>query len=118
MSELLQKQFTFTRLVASLIEKAYALGYTLAFEEAWRTPEQAALNAKRGIGITHSLHTERLAIDFNLFKDGIWLEKSEDFLELGKYWESLSTPGFNCTWGGRFTRPDGNHFSIEDNGIK
>ncbi|HBJ0947911.1 TPA: M15 family metallopeptidase, partial [Escherichia coli] len=32
----------------------------------------------------------------------------------GEYWESLGG-----SWGGRFkSRPDGNHFSLEHNGVR
>ncbi len=115
-TSLLEKQQTFTRLTASLIEFAYSHGYSMTYGEAYRTSEQAKLNAIHGKGIAHSLHTDRLAVDFNLFKDGVWLQKSEDFKLLGEYWESLSTPGFECCWGGRFG--DGNHFSVADGGRK
>lgn len=86
----------------------------LAIGEAYRTPEQAALNAKKGSGITNSLHTQRLAVDFNLFVNGQYKTDTADYLPLGEYWESLGG-----TWGGRFkSRPDGNHFSLEHNGVR
>ena len=106
-----QKQRRFTRLIGLLIEYAYAQGFELTFGEAWRTPEQAALNAKTGKGIANSLHIDRLAVDFNLFRNGKWLSASEDHKPLGEYWESLAP---DCVWGGRFG--DGNHYSIRHNG--
>ena len=106
-----QKQRRFTRLIGLLIEYAYAHGFELSFGEAWRTPEQAALNAKTGKGIANSLHIDRLAVDFNLFRNGKWLSASEDHKPLGEYWESLAP---DCVWGGRFG--DGNHYSIRHNG--
>lgn len=115
MERLRQKQSRFVRLVGLLIEYAYANGYELTFAEAYRTPEQAELNSKSGRGIGNSLHTQRLAVDLNLFKDDEYLTKTEDYLELGEYWESL---GKDCAWGGRFKRQDGNHFSIEHNGVR
>ncbi|MCT2387302.1 M15 family metallopeptidase [Erwinia pyrifoliae] len=109
-----QKQQQFTQMVGQLIGWAFANGYGLTLGEAWRTPEQARLNAKSGAGIANSLHTERLAIDFNLFIDGVWQTDSRAFLPLGEYWESIGG-----AWGGRFTsRPDGNHFSLEHNGVR
>ncbi|HEK0401007.1 TPA: M15 family peptidase, partial [Proteus mirabilis] len=68
-----EKQRKFTRMIADLIIFAYDNGYELTFSEAYRTPEQAKLNAKSGIGIKNSLHTQRLAVDFNLFKNGVYL---------------------------------------------
>ncbi|MFQ9337055.1 MAG: hypothetical protein ACLR2M_00350 [Varibaculum sp.] len=46
-----EKQQLFTVMVASLIHWAEEHGYRLTFGEAYRTPEQAALNAKKGSGI-------------------------------------------------------------------
>lgn len=111
MSALLEKQQLFAVMVADLINHANSLGYALTFGEAYRTPEQAALNAAKGTGIKNSLHTDRLAIDFNLFKDAKWLQQTEDFEPLGVFWESIGG-----TWGGRFG--DGNHFSMEHQGRK
>ena len=110
-----EKQSLFTQLVGLLIERAYSEGYELTFGDAYRSPEKAAENARGGTGIANSLHTLRLAIDLNLFRDGVWLQSTEDFRPLGEFWESLAT---GCCWGGRFNRPDGNHFSIEHNGVK
>jgi hypothetical protein len=113
METLRQKQSRFVRLVGQLISYAYSQGYELTFGEAWRTPEQARLNAAKGKGISNSLHLDRLAIDFNLFKDGKFLDKSEDHKLLGEYWESLDK---DTAWGGRFN--DGNHYSIKHGGRK
>lgn len=111
-----EKQSLFVRLVARLIEHAYASGYELTFAEAYRTPAQAAIYAARGAGIKDSLHCDRLAIDLNLFKDGVYLTKSEDYKPLGDFWKTLDPA---CSWGGDFiSRPDGNHFSITHNGVR
>lgn len=117
MSETLgQKQRRFVRLVGKLIEFAYSTGFEFTFAEAYRTPEQAALNAKTGAGISKSLHILRLAIDLNLFEDGVYLTDSQAHAPLGAYWKTLDA---DCRWGGDFTgRPDGNHYSIEHEGIK
>lgn len=96
-----------------LIEHAYSLGYTLTFGEAWRTPEQAKWNAQEGKGISHSVHMDRLAVDFNLFKGGKYLGETADHQPLGEFWEKLAP---QCRWGGRFG--DGNHYSFEYNGVK
>lgn len=110
-----QQQSEFVRLVAKLIEFAYANGMELTFGEAWRTPEQAALNAKKGSGISNSLHIERLAIDINLFVGGVFVDSSAGHTRLGEYWESLHP---RCRWGGRFKRPDGNHYSYSPDGVR
>lgn len=108
-----EAQRKFTAMIGQLIQFAYDHGYELTFGEAYRTPEQAQLNAQKGIGISNSLHTKRLAVDFNLFYSGIYLTKTEQYKELGEYWESIGG-----TWGGRFSKPDGNHFSLEWEGVK
>lgn len=111
-----EKQRLFCQLVGRLIDWAYANGFELTFGEAYRTPEQAALNAQKGSGIANSLHTQRLAVDLNLFRDGIYLTDSASYKPLGNFWKSLDP---DCCWGGDFvSRPDGNHFSITYNGVK
>lgn len=111
-----EKQRLFTRLVGELIEFAYKSGYELTFGDAFRSDEQIAEKVKAGVGIKNSLHGKRLAIDFNLFKDGVFLITTEDHLQLGIFWEGLHPL---CRWGGRFKpKPDGNHYSLEHNGVK
>lgn len=109
-----QKQRLFTRMVARLIEYAYANGYELTFGDAYRDPRvHGAVGTKKSYSSASSLHKERLAIDFNLFKDGKYLTASEDHLPLGEFWESMGG-----TWGGRFRNPgpDGNHYSLAHGG--
>lgn len=105
------KQREFPLMLAALITWAYEQGYEITLGEAFRTPEQAALNAQNGSGIANSLHTQRLAIDLNLFKDGVYLTETADHEPLGKKWEEIGG-----SWGGRFG--DGNHYSIEHNGVR
>ena len=115
-SPLLQAQFKFASMLPALFGKIYVLGYTYTLGEAYRTPEQALSNAKKGIGIAHSLHCMRLAIDLNIFKDGVYLTDGKQFKSIGDYWKSLDP---NNAWGGDFTtKPDGNHFSYSYGGVK
>lgn len=108
-----QKQQKFTTMVGQLIEWATKNGYGLTFGEAYRTEAQAAQYAQEGKGIAHSLHCKRLAVDFNLFIDGVYQTDSASYSPLGEFWESIGG-----SWGGRFARVDGNHFSLEHDGIK
>ena len=110
-----EKQREFPLAVAALITWAYQEGYEITFGEAYRTPEQAEWNAQQGKGIANSLHTKRLAVDLNLFKDGEYLTRSEDYAPLGQKWKTLHP--LAC-WGGDFSRPDGNHFSFEHEGVR
>ena len=119
MISLREKQSRFALLVARLIQEADRRGYAVTFGEAYRSPEEAARLAKAGKGISKSLHTQRLAIDLNLFKDGVYLGASEAYRPLGEWWEGQSTTEIQCCWGGRFTpRSDGNHFSVSHSGRK
>jgi hypothetical protein len=108
-----QKQRLFTKLLGQLIAWAYENGMELTFGEAWRTPEQAKLNADRGVGIRNSLHGERLAVDLNLFVGGVYIDSTEGHRRLGMQWESMHP---NCRWGGRFK--DGNHYSFSPDGVR
>lgn len=116
-----ERQRDFPPMVAALITWAYNNGFKITFGEAYRTPEQAALNASRGTGIANSLHTQRLAIDLNLFKDGVFLGDPsipaatviENYRPLGEYWESLGG-----SWGARFNKPDVDHFSLQWEGVR
>lgn len=109
----LQEEFAIS--AARLILKAKELGYGVTFGEAWRSPEQAALNAAKGTGISNSLHTERLAIDLNIFKNGVYLTDGTGHRELGVWWKTL---GPMYRHGGDFKKPDHNHYSITPDGIR
>lgn len=107
-----QKQRHFTRMLGLLIEYAYQQGYELTFGDAYRDPRlHGEMGVKKSYSAAKSVHKLRLAVDFNLFKDGKYLTATEDYKQLGEYWESLG----GC-WGGRFN--DGNHFSLEHEGCK
>lgn len=108
-------QEEFAQSAAKLIQKAAELGYGVTLGEAWRTQEQASLDAAKGIGIAHSLHEERLAIDLNLFKDGIFLTAPDAYIQLGDFWKTLG-PAYR--YGGDFTSKDYDHFSISPDGIR
>jgi hypothetical protein len=109
------KQRRFTELVGRLIQFAYSSGFELTFGEAYRTPEQAALNAQKGVGIAKSLHMQRLAIDLMLFIDDVWQTAPEAYKPLGDYWKSLDPL---CRWGGDFKMKDAVHFSMEHEGVQ
>jgi hypothetical protein len=109
------KQKLFARLLVQLFTIAFDLGYEITLGEAWRPPVTAAYYAGTGQGIKNSNHTLRLAVDINLFKNGVYLTATEDYKFLGDHWKVLNSL---CRWGGDFKgRPDGNHFSLENNGV-
>jgi hypothetical protein len=93
-----EQQFEFTRAVGELLSYIYYMGY------------QATLGCARcqlvGHHKSYSKHYVGLAIDINLFKDGVYLKETSDHLIFGEHWERLGG-----SWGGRFKNPDGNHYS-------
>lgn len=113
MSELTlgQKQRLFARALARLLDQAHKLGFEVTLGEAWRSTATARVMAEQGRGIANSLHVDRLAIDLNLFRDGVYLTDGAAHRELGEWWEGQHEL---FRWGGRFR--DGNHYSIEHNG--
>ena len=80
------------------------MGFDITLGDAYRDP-------RCPYGRPKSLHKKRLAIDLNLFKDGVYLTSTDDHLPLGEYWESIGG-----SWGGRFN--DGNHYSLAHDGMR
>lgn len=109
-----QKQRLFTKLVAQLIQYAYAQGYELTLGDAYRDPRvHGDVGVKKSYSSANSVHKQRLAIDLNLFKGGVYQTSTEAHKPLGEYWKSLHPL---CRWGGDFGTPDGNHYSMTHEG--
>ena len=105
-----EKQRVFTLLIAKLVAFAYSEGFELTFGDAYRDPRvHGAVGVKKTYSSANSVHKDRLAVDFNLFKNGKFLTSSEDHKALGAYWKTLHE---DCRWGGDFSKPDGNHYSM------
>ena len=119
MSKLLKLQGEFTKAVSRLLELACEDNALVTIGEVYRTDAQAELNAKLGVGIRNSLHRLSLAIDIRLFREdnGVYkyLTDSEDYRTLGEWWEGQHPL---ARWGGRFSKPDGGHFSFEWKGVR
>jgi hypothetical protein len=100
-----------------LFDKAHELGFEATEGDGFRDPRAfGELGARGPYGHPKSGHKQKLAFDINLFKvnaDGsvTYCSKTEDHRPLGEWWESQGG-----TWGGRFE--DGNHYSLEHEGIK
>jgi hypothetical protein len=105
------KQRLFAGLVGNLLAYIYQSGYEVTLDWAYRPPEVAEYYAQIGVGIRSSLHTLKLAVDLNLFKDRTWLRATEDHRPIGEWWEKQHAL---CRWGGKFG--DGNHYSLEHEG--
>ena len=109
-----QQQELFMRLLPRLIDKAHELGYELRGGDLFRDPRSHGRLGKPGpYGNKYSCHKLKLAIDLNLFKDGVYLSATEDHRPLGEWWEKQHEL---CCWGGRFN--DGNHYSLTYQGLK
>lgn len=91
-----KKQSRFVKMVALLVQYAELLGYELTYGDTY-----AQVGHK-----PNSFHYKRLAVDFNLFKDGKFLTETSDHEPLGKFWKFIGG-----TWGGDFKNKDGNHYS-------
>lgn len=115
MSELLQRQFRFSRMIAEFVVWLYEQGYTVQKGDSWRSTDklyvpggeegfeddakysyQELLFYNRKTKVTNSKHNDRLAEDLLVWKEFKQLTK-EEYRPLGEYWESMGG-----RWGGRF----------------
>ena len=90
-----KQQSLFVKAVGYLISYAHSLGYELTFGDTY---------AGKFLHRHGSFHDKGLAIDLNLFKNGVYLDKTSDHILLGEYWKLLGG-----SWGGDWE--DGNHYS-------
>ena len=96
-----KQQFRFTFMVKELLDFYYKNGYNVAMGDVWSKPEYGAHSK-------NSKHYDKLAIDLNLFNNrGVFLTRTKDHEPGGLFWESMGG-----TWGGRFEKKDGNHYSL------
>jgi len=91
-----KQQSEFAAKVPRLIDKAIELGYEVTLGDAYRDP-------RCPYGSKSSRHKIRMAIDLNLFLNGVYLADTESHELLGEWWEEQGG-----IWGGRFE--DGNHY--------
>src|SRR5690242_19312946 len=104
-----EKQSLFVFNIHLLIEWAYRNGFELTFGEVYRTAEQQAIYLASGISKTqNSRHLVRLAVDFNIFRNGLLINSPIDIKPLGDYWVTLNTDN---VWGGDFNR---NHSVLDE----
>jgi hypothetical protein len=109
-----QKQELFAVLIAQHIIWLHSKGYRTRIGDVFRDPRAFGKVGEKGpYGSAYSMHKGKCAADLNLFKDGKYLNKTEDHLESGRKWESRHPL---CCWGGRFD--DGNHYSLTHEGRK
>lgn len=108
-----QKQRMFTRMIADLIQFAYEQGYELTFGDAFRDPRvHGEFGSKESYSAAKSVHKLKLAVDFNLFINDLYIQSSQHdaWVILHEYWSQL---------GGADAIPnDANHFSLEHEGVR
>lgn len=110
------KQQNFTKCIGLLIAYASAKGYGLTFGDAYRDKRvHGEFGVKKSYAHKNSVHKVRLAVDFNLFVDGSYIQDGDHpaYIELGNFWKSLDN---NARWGGDWE--DASHFSFEYAGAK
>ncbi len=108
LSSINDDQSLFLQDVAKLILFAHTQkGVMLTGGELYRTAEQQAIYLAKGLTkVKLSQHQKRLAIDLNLFIDGVYQSEKEAYKFLSDYWKSLSPKnrsGYDWGW-------DANHF--------
>lgn len=140
MATLGQLQKEHTRLIPRLLLEAEKQGYEAVLAECARSDEQAEINALgeegreqvaallykdfpelakkilnngKANGVRNSVHQLRLAVDLLLFRNGKYLQLTEDYKPLGEWWKKQHQL---ARWGGDWG--DGNHFSFQFGGVK
>lgn len=88
-----EEQQDFARDIAKLIQfiNRFDNGrYSCTLGDAYRSPIcHGAWGEKKAYGKAKSNHKRRLALDLNLFKDGVYQEDSEAHRPFADFWESL-----------------------------
>lgn len=106
MTNLSAIQMEFLACSVKLLQHILASGYQLTYGDAYR--DKGCPHGKPG-----GAHSKRLALDLNLFLDGVYLVKTSDHKIFGDFWKKLHPL---ARWGGDFE--DGNHYSFEYEGVK
>lgn len=91
-----KQQSKFAEALGNLLTFIYNMGYEVTLGDTYPGKFKHKANGK---------HPKGLAIDLNLFLDGVYLEKTSDHTLFGDYWKSLGG-----IWGGDFKNKDGNHY--------
>ena len=90
-------------MIGQLIDFAYKSGYELTFADAYR-------DSRVTYGHPKSLHRQRLAVDFNCFKDGSYLTDGTGHDELHDFWDTIE--------GAARIEDDLNHYSLAHHGMR
>lgn len=105
-----QKQSIFLKNISLLIIWAFENGMELTGGELWRTDEQHKWNLEKGLSkAKRSKHQDRLAMDLNLFIDGVYKTDRESYKPLAEQWKKIhpdNIAGYDWGW-------DANHFEMK-----
>lgn len=105
-----EKQSIFLQNICKLILWAFENKMELTGGELYRTEEQHKWNVEKGLSkAKRSKHQDRLAMDLNLFIDGVYQTEREPYKQLAQYWKSLdinNVAGYDWGW-------DANHFEMK-----
>ena len=108
------KQQLFQRMIAEFKTWLFSQGYEVRGDDAFRDHRlHGKPGIKKGYGHKDSCHKMKLAEDLYLFSDGIWQKTLDQQTKAGEKWESMGG-----SWGGRFKRPDANHYSLAWKGMR
>ena len=97
------KRRKFTQMSAMLIQYATFLGYECAIDFVKRCEDCQ-------VGIPNSVHKLGLAMDLNLYLDGVYLDEEWPHRDLHDFWDLLG--------GAERIAGDLNHYSMEHNGVR
>lgn len=97
----------FTQHMADLIHHINATpGYSCTGGDLFRDKRvHGEWGKKESYSAAKSMHKRGMAIDLNLYLDGVYLTETSDHHQFGMYWEALDLKN---RWGGRYG--DGNHY--------
>ena len=110
-----QRQREFARLFGEFLVWIYTNEeYAVTLGDAFRDPRlHGEFGIKQSYGAANSYHKRRLAVDLNLFINGVFQKTTKAHEKLGAKWLSMRKRN---VWGGNFKKPDGCHYSYGERG--
>lgn len=109
------RQQRFAKLTVKLYLEIERRGYGWSYGDAFRDPRVfGEQGVQKGYGKASSAHKNKLAVDVNLFLNGVYLKDTEAHRQFGEHWCTLDP---DCRWGGHFSDADGNHYSMIYKGV-
>jgi len=100
---LVDKQDKFAGMVSLLVEYMRFKGYQVTYGDAYRDDRVT-------YGHPRSTHRSRLAVDLNLFKDGVYLADGDDHNHFHDLWDLIG--------GAERIDKDLNHYSLSHGGLR